>query len=179
MALSYMNLDDRTRQNMLLVLSEDIAQKNVYVSSRLNGLGAQRYVDLLKKSIVEGSDQTLAVSLVGMFNNMEQKNIFGKLCFAKIPYTANVTLAESEFNRYYIRALCKIAIEDGVNQILVYRAKETSSHRPESNTLEGRILDAHQVMEDLKQCIGKAPSLGIPNPNSGLSVKLINFEEAS
>jgi hypothetical protein len=41
-------------------------------------------------------------------------------------------LAEGEFNRFYIRALCVRAIEDGLPEVIVYRAKEVQSARPES-----------------------------------------------
>jgi len=38
---------------------------------------------------------------------------------------AHEMLAEGEFNRFYIRALCARAIEDGLPEVTVYRAKRS------------------------------------------------------
>lgn len=178
MPLKYENLTPQTRQVMLDTLNEDITQRLAYLSPRLNNVGKAQYVNLLKEAITNGSDQTLANSLQGKFSLEEIKRTpSGGMTKAKVPYTANVTLAEGEFNRYYIRALCKIAVDNGTNKVQVYRAKDTSFHRPESDRLIGEFLDAKLVMDDLKRNIGREPSLGVPNPNSGLSVKLLLKKE--
>lgn len=41
----------------------------------------------------------------------------------KVPVTAPETLSEGEFNRFYARGLCRVAISLGIAAVQVYRAK--------------------------------------------------------
>ena len=83
-------------------------------------------------------------------------------------------MAESEFNRYYIRGLARRAIEDGVQELVVYRAKPVSNPRPESEARVETTISAQELLEDLRSHPGdERPTLGVPSgPNSGLSVRL-------
>ncbi len=90
-----------------------------------------------------------------------------------MPVTAPETLAEGEFNRFYARGLCRRAMAQGIESLLVYRAKEVVNPRPESVALIGKSLPVKQLLEDLRANIGTDTALGLPpGPNSGLSVKL-------
>lgn len=104
MALKLDNLDDITRKYMVEEMQGDISERKVYISSRLNADGKIRFQELLIASAKSGNDGTLAESLLGYFNEKESN---GKGSYKSIPYNANVTLAEGEYNRYYIRALCR------------------------------------------------------------------------
>jgi len=83
-------------------------------------------------------------------------------------------LAESEFNRYYIRALARRAIEDGISELVIYRAKPVTNPRPESEARIETSLPPQDLLDDLRSHLGdERPSLGVPSgPNSGLSVRL-------
>ncbi len=82
-------------------------------------------------------------------------------------------MAEGEFNRFYARGLCRRAIAEGIEALVVYRAKEVVNPRAESVALIGKSLPAKQLLEDLRAHIGTDTALGLPpGPNSGLSVKL-------
>ena len=91
-----------------------------------------------------------------------------------MPRNAPLTLAEGEFNRFYIRALCKFAIYNN-KKIRVYRAKTVSNPRIESEEKIGQILDANCLLNDLRQNVGIDTFLGLPSVNSGLSIEIINF----
>ena len=92
---------------------------------------------------------------------------------AAIPDTANVTLCEGEFNRYYIRGVCLKAIEMGKGLVTAYRARHSANPRSESIALEGRSIDAKRLLEDLRANPGVDTAMGLPpGPNSGMSVKL-------
>lgn len=81
-------------------------------------------------------------------------------------------LAEGEFNRYYIRALCLRAIEEG-KKLKVYRAKEVGNPRSESAVKIGQEVDSQLLLADLRKNIGIDTCFGLPaGPNSGLSVRL-------
>jgi hypothetical protein len=85
-------------------------------------------------------------------------------------------LADSEFNRLYIRAVCQRAIDEGKEQVQVYRAK--SVKKPASNHKIGQLIFAQELLDDLRENIGKGTRLGIPsNPRSGISVRLFMEEK--
>jgi hypothetical protein len=82
-------------------------------------------------------------------------------------------LAEGEFNRFYIRALCMSAMEDGVTELVVYRAKAVQSARSESERKIGQAVSPGALLNDLRARPGVDTALGLPaGPNSGLSVRL-------
>ncbi len=91
----------------------------------------------------------------------------------KVPRNAHETLAEGEFNRFYIRGLCRRAIDEGLSALEVYRAKEVRDPRPESQNMIGKSLDPSQLLNDLRTQIGIDTVLGLPSgPNSGLSARI-------
>jgi hypothetical protein len=92
---------------------------------------------------------------------------------SKVPRTAPITLAEGEFNRFYLRGLCQRAIEAGGPAIEIYRARASVTPRPESEAMIGRHLDADKLLVDLREHVGVDTALGLPpGPNSGLSGRL-------
>jgi len=93
----------------------------------------------------------------------------GGYTVAHVPDTAAETLAEGQFNRFYIAAICRRAIEDGHLSVHVYRAKQSDSPRSESVALEGTARDAASLLADVRS---KDLSLkcDLLKPNSGLSV---------
>ena len=83
-------------------------------------------------------------------------------------------IADSEFNRYYIRAVARRALEEGCDEVIVYRAKPVETPRPRSEALLESTVDPAALLADLRANTGDAePELGIPaGPNSGISVRL-------
>jgi hypothetical protein len=82
-------------------------------------------------------------------------------------------LAEGEFNRFYVRGLCLRAIDEGIDRLVIYRAKAVEEPRPDSNRRIGRSVNPRTLLDDLRRNAGVDTALGIPpGPNSGLSVKL-------
>jgi hypothetical protein len=59
-----------------------------------------------------------------------------------VPHNAPETLAEDEFNRFYIRAICVIALRRDQADAEVYRAKDVINPRPESVSKVGSRVDA-------------------------------------
>lgn len=174
MPLNLLHLDLRTRGLMEAELDEDIQLNRVYVCPRLSELGQSAFPELLREASLRGNDATLAESLRPMMNATEQRrNRSGDgYSTVRVPVTAYVTLAEGEFNRLYIRAVCLRSIEDSIARLVVYRAKEVLRPRPESELLIGKVFDPRVVLEDLRQSVGVEPASGFPAPNSGLSVKI-------
>jgi len=176
MALNYRNLDERTREYMLDEVNFDVSKRTLYLSKRLTEQGKQNYAGLLKKAVQKYDDAWLGNEIRGrdyMRSSEERKKPKGGFTIARVPATAADTLAEGEFNRFYARGLCLRAIEDNIEKLIIYRAKEVRNPRPESEQMIGREIDAKALLEDLRQNPGVEPALGLPpGPNSGLSVRL-------
>ena len=174
MALTLYDLEPPTRDLMLEEIQHDIQSRGVYISRYLNSEGAIAWPQLLLAAAASGTDATLARALSDgrcFRSQAERRKPSGGVTLAAVPVTAATTLAESQFNMYYIRALCRRAISEKRN-LLVYRAKSVSHPRPESERLVGHHLDPENVLSTLRETKGVEPSIGIPMPNSGLSVRL-------
>jgi hypothetical protein len=176
MGLHLENLDDRTRQGMLAELELDVSNGKLYLSSRLTEIGKKEYQSLFRQAIKDGNDAALAEriragGLLGAFE--EKRKPDGTTTTARVPITAAETLAEGEFNRFYIRALCRRAIEDNIPELVIYRAKQVTNPRPDSQAKIGKKISAKVLLEDLRTHQGIDTALGLPaGPNSGLSVRL-------
>ena len=175
MTFNFQNLDSVTRTTMLEEVEDDLKHNKLYKSSRLNEMGNAEYANLLKGAIKAGNEVTLTESLTkDFFKETEERTRALKKFSARVPQNANEIFAEGEFNRFYIRALCVIAISKGQKFVNVYRAKDTANHRIESEAKIGENVDAKELLTDLRTSIGVDTALKLPSgPNSGLSVRLI------
>jgi hypothetical protein len=177
MALYFENLDERTRQLMLDELEYDIANQQLHISPFLSGQGQRDYENLLREALESGNDETLAQALREhrrILRTLPRRNPSGGYSIAATAENAAQVLAESEFNRYYIRALARRAMEDGISELVIYRAKPVANPRPESEARIETSLSPQELLEDLRSHTGdERPSLGVPSgPNSGLTVRL-------
>jgi hypothetical protein len=161
---------------MLAEIELDIASGHLYISPRLSASGARDYPDLLREAARNGTDTSLAAELraIGRMNTTEQRRKpKGGFTTAQVPVDAPETLAEGEFNRFYARGLCRRAIVEGIETMVVYRAKPVDNPRPECQALIGTHLSPQQLLHDLREHVGTDTALGVPaGPNSGLSVRL-------
>ena len=171
-----MNLLDlnETRPYMIKELDGDISSDRLYLSPRLNELGRNAYPGLLRSACTDGTAESFALAIQsgGFLLLREMSHRKGVPYEKAVPVNAHQTLAEGEFNRFYLRGLCLRAM-GGEGSLVVYRARESSNPRPESVALLGTTVDASALLADLRENIGLDTVLGIPaGPNSGLSVRL-------
>lgn len=177
MALYLVNLDGRVRRLMLEEMEYDSARNRLYISPLLSGQGQRDYPNLLREALESGDDESLAASLRAqrrIARTHDRRKPRGGYSIATIPATAAEMLAEGQFNRYYIRALARRAMEDGIPELIVYRAKPVSQPRPASEERVETTVSAAALLDDLRAHVGEEPgTLGVPGgPNSGLSVRL-------
>lgn len=165
----FRNLDEETRQLMLSEIQSDIEHNKLYVSDRLNDIGKTNYPILLIKSVETCDEESLEKLLDISINFNDTYLRQGKP--VKMPSNAATLLSQSEFNRYYIRAICLKALNKNIYNIQIYRARESSWVRPESEAKIGTTISAKDLLEDLRNSIGVEPKL-FPEINSGLSVKI-------
>jgi len=176
MGLEYYDLDASTRAFMIAEIERDIAAGSLYISENLNVQGAQVYPQLIRDAASQGEDASLAARLAQFLNSHEKPRKLKSGLFSKPPImrrNAHEMLAEGEFNRYYIRAVCIKALHNGHETVEVYRAKAVENPRPDSAAKIGAQISASALLEDLRKDPGVDTALGLPSgPNSGLSVKL-------
>jgi len=172
--LNLTNLSE-ARSAMLDELESDIRAGTLYLSARFNDHGRALYPELLREAIRSHDDSWLADRLraEGCFEATETRQTKKGPVQASVPVTAAETLAEGEFNRFYARGLCRLAIERRLPSLTIYRAKAVSSPRPESEAMIGTTIDPSALLRDLRTHPGMDTSLRLPpGPNSGLSVRL-------
>lgn len=176
MPLSYCDLDEATRPLMLEELATDAASGTMNLSSWLTEAGKSHWPELLRRAIEQGNDATLArdIRLHGYLELVLIHHRNGRPYRSRVPYTAADTLAESEFNHYYCRAVCRRSLDAGDGLVEVYRAKQVRDPRPHSEERIGTRIDAQRLLDDLRAHPGGIDTaLGVPaGPNSGLSVRL-------
>jgi len=173
--MDLINLDDTTRHHMIEEINRDIAGNALYMSRRLSGAGRRVYAALLLDAAEHGDADSLAAELRvgGRLNDTETATRNGRTFTRQVPVNAPETMAEGEFNRFYARGLCLRAAEEGIEEVVVYRAKDVANPRSQSEALIGTAVSAARLLEDLRVSVGIEPGLGIPpGPNSGLSVRL-------
>ncbi len=172
MSLHYENLDEHTRQFMLEEVERDISQDKLYISPRLNELGQQNYPQLLKEAVKGCDDAWLANQLRQRMKSHHGYTKTGKP--RKVPVNAPDTLAEGEFNRFYMRGLSLRAIKENMEVVEIYRGRASRRPRPESEAMIGQRILAQALLTDLREAVGKTPVSKLPSPNSGLTVRLVS-----
>ncbi len=168
MALTYRDLTPSVRRKMVEEFDRD--GQNYYRSKRLTGDGSTRWPELLRAALESGSDESLAEQLRSQ--GLLQANESTKKTSTKaVPWDAADTLSEGQFNHYYIRALCREAIEHGENEVMVYRAKAVGEEREQSRRLIGRSLPCQAVLAALQANPGIGDYEGLPGgANSTITV---------
>lgn len=174
MGLSYENLDDRTRSLMVEEIEIDLAGDGMYVSRYLNENGKAAWSDLTRDAARSGSDDSLASALArGLLEtHYSKRKPKGGFTMAQVPHNASQTMAEAQFNMYYMRALSRRVLAGEARALIVYRAKVVDVPRTSSEQMIGNEIDATLVLNELRRTKGVDPDIQIPLPNSGLSVHL-------
>lgn len=173
---------DEIRKFMREEIELDENNGQLYFSKRLSQTGLQDYPDLLKTAVTNHDIAWLASQLKnkGCIKQMEEQTRNGVVHAKKVPHNAAESMAEGEFNRFYMRGLCRYALNSGVTALEVYRARISSSPRSESEQRVGEKVSPEVLLQDLRENIGANTFLGIPGGvNSGLSVRPVDTPAAS
>lgn len=174
----FSKLDNRSRKLMGEEIIQANATNNIYYSTRFNDKGREIWIDLLSQAASSYDEHWLAFQLE-YANTIKELEI--RRCpredytIAYIPGAATATFAEGQFNRFYMAAICRRAVEDEVENVKVYRAKQRLQPRPESMILEGTFRNPTQLLFELRV---KESSLNciLLKPNSGLSIDYEGIE---
>jgi hypothetical protein len=168
----FKRLDTRTRT----LMTEEIlsAQKSgaLYYSKRFTQTGTDLWPTWLLNAAREFDEHWLAfqIDAANAMNHLEVRTKpKGGYTIAHVPHTASETFADGQFNRFYIAAICRRAIEDGQASVYIYRAKNRDTPRSDSLAIEGTTRNVITLLGDVRN---KELSLkcDILRPNSGISV---------
>jgi hypothetical protein len=173
MAFNFRNLDDLTRQKMLEEVELDIERGCLYISPRLRKGNEEIFKNLLIDAAKFHNEEWFAEQIEsrGLLKTHEPYTRSGITRERAVPSNAHLVLAEGEFNRFYVRAICKRVLEQGLSVVIVYRGKEVSNPRPDSAAKIGTEINAQNLLDDLRDHPGVDTALGLPpGPNSGLTV---------
>lgn len=171
---NFIDLDDKTRRYMLEAIEEAEESNDIYFSPRFNDEGRTLWLSLLKEAAEEHNEHWLAYQLDEneMMTGVEvAKKHTGGYSIKHVPSNAAETLADGQFNRFFMLALAKRAEEEGIPYLLIYRARERGEPRPESEEMIGRRVPVEEVEAQLKKLDNGLKSW-LLRPNSGLSLRL-------
>ncbi len=151
MGLRYENLDEKTRALMV----SEIEAGGLYLSSRLNGAGCLRWPILLKEAARWHDDDWLARQLIAQRLMSDREMLISRT--GRLTWRSNnievyaAALAEREFNRYYLRALCVKATQRGIRQLEICRGKQVLELTPELEARIGGTIDAAALLDTLRR----------------------------
>lgn len=171
---NFENLDVKTREFMLEAISEAEASGNIYFSTRFNDAGYKQWLPLLKEAAKEHDEHWLAYQLEarrlmkGFEGSMTPS---GGYTIKHVPDTAAETMAEGQFNRFYILGLCKRARAESISNLEIYRAKQSAAPRRELQNLIGSQISIDYIETQLLKTADRFKSQ-LVKPNSGIRVKL-------
>lgn len=157
----FLELDDVTRTFMLDELDYDIGiHGNTYVSGALTQRGRADYAELIRQALTAHDEVWLTAQL----------NSDGRISSERTD--AARRLAGTEYNRYYIRAICRRAESHGSTTVIPYRARDSVAKRADSIQLEDQPQAAPRVLANLRgKAIAGDPESGLGRVNSGLSAR--------
>lgn len=164
------------RTHMLAELDFDTSSKKAYINPFLKQDSGLRYLGLLRTALTSGSVETLAAAIASndLLIDRHTYTKEGRSIEAHVPVTFNATLAAGEFNRYYMRAICGLAKQQGMPYVEIYRAKAVSKPRQQTDERIGKRIEPQVLLADLRQTNFERPSaFGLGGPNSGLSIRLL------
>jgi hypothetical protein len=175
MPLLYENLDPTTRRFALAELDWDEEQGRVHIPERIRPEAHAEYSARLRDALRYYDDRWLEDHIEELLVESETRRTRGGgQATARIPTGAARMIAEGDFNRYYMRAVCARAVNEGKQVVEIYRARLSLEPRTTSSELEGTRLQARELLEDLRGLASQTPSSArLGKPNSGLSVRMV------
>ncbi len=180
MTYRFENLDQTTRNYMIEEFRRDIETGNQYISPRIKSGFASRYLTLFGQVITEGRNEDDFASDIKRFGYLiteEPRRTKSGITMAKVPERAAETLAHGEFNRYYMRGLCRRALDENLT-LVIYRAKQVSKPSEISQQIIGKSARPQvllEILRDFEAADERFPDsieINIGGPNSGLSVRI-------
>lgn len=166
MSFNFESLDDSTRAKMLVELDTDLAKNCMYQSAIMREDSRDAYLGDLRRSFLAGDISTLEAALLSA-DPFRGRNASGAVVNKA---AAASTLSGTQFNHYYVRAMCVRALEEG-RKLEYYRAKDSAIRRPKTEEKLGKQVDVEDTLQALRENSAKPENLKVFLVSSGLSVR--------
>jgi hypothetical protein len=151
MGLNYTQLNETVRRFMI----QEFEQGGHYISPRLNEAGRARWIGLLKDALQYHTDVWLERELIrrSCFVATEYlKSNMGKTVTRAINREqAAKTLAEGEYNRFYLRALCLAAKTRGITHLIVTQGRVIPNASPTGRKSVGTPVEVNALLKTLRE----------------------------
>jgi hypothetical protein len=162
MPMHYADMCDEVRAFMIEEVDYD--GDGLYISSYFTPVGAASWREMLLQACQYGDDSTLARAIesgphLKSYTERRTKKGFTQV---RVPYNAHETIAESNFSRFYLRGVCRLAAVRGVADLIGYRAMEVAQPRPGSQEKINARFAAAAMLDDLRATMDRNPALGMP-----------------
>src|SRR5436305_8635781 len=152
-------LASEIRRLMLEELIWSLENEKFYFSQYFSESGKENYLPLLHAALMSGTPDTLQEGLSA-----------SGIIEPGSPSNATQTFAWDEFNKYYMRALCRwIQMHPGCEAIVV-RGRESANPRSFSDTQVGR----RKEVKDFLGILRTNPRINPFGANSGLTLTISN-----
>lgn len=166
MPYRYDSLDPDVRRHMVDELNHDIENGRLHLSDHLTDAGREAWPNLLWEAAESHNDGWLAAQLRRHGYVSAGETSAGK---GKGNPDPGVLLAESEFNRFYIRGVCADALKKGKQDVEICQGGNLSS---DARSRVGKKTPARKLLNTLRNDTEVESSLGVPAGTiSGLTVK--------
>lgn len=165
---NFTELNDKTREYMLLEFNLEEQSGDPYRSKRLSAEGLEAFPDIMRKAITEGNEESLLLDLTD--ESYWWDSIPGQITM----------LALTEFNTWYVRGFTRLLLEEGVRDCEVYNANpELSLESSCSHYYENQAFTVADVYTGHRRRYhGPNRSfiaLSIPeHPNCGFSIRRVS-----
>lgn len=150
MGLNYTQLTETTRRFMM----QEFEQGGHYISLRLNEGGRTRWVSLLKDALQYHTDVWLERELIRrncLVATEYLKSAMGKTVTRAVNREQIAKgLAEGEYNRFYLRALCLAARQRGYMHLIVTQGKIVPNAPPASRKSVGTAIEIGHLLNALR-----------------------------
>jgi hypothetical protein len=160
-ALRYDSLDADVRKQMIAELTQDIDNARVYLSDQLNDEGRNAWPNLLWEAAESHNDNWLSAQ-IRRHNYVEagEARGGGKGKPAADPATM---LAQSEFNRLYVRGVCADALAKGKSDVDVYLGQANADISANAQAKVGKRLPARKLLNAARNATDAETPFGLPS----------------
>ena len=172
MGLNYTQLNETLRRFML----QEFEQGGHYISPRLNEGGRARWIGLLKDALQYHTDVWLERELIrrNCFVTTEYlKSTMGKTVTRAVNREQVAkTLAEGEFNRFYLRGLCMAARTRGYSHLIVTPGRIIPNALTASRKSIGTAVEVNGLLNTLRNNSYKHVDMALGAPE-GLTIPAV------
>lgn len=149
--MNFEELDNKTRENMLIEFDKEINSGNPYLSKNLSEIGKSKFPGLMRDAIKKGTEITLYESLLKpeYWVSEESYTRNGITKRRKVNYLQSASrLAITEFSTWYVAGLAKKLLDEGEENCEVYQGQKPKWEPGDCANHEGKIVSVKEIYDN-------------------------------